>query len=162
LYLWQAHADDQENVPLDAELYVAAQDISGRFSNPWFDLTRPEAIERYRSRVHRVVRKLRTELKREIGRAERAMRQGRDIHRILKPGSRRLSPLGGYITALRAGRADLAEKFTSAAALQHQACPLYRSASLALIPAECYQFDRLEPAPHIRSSSAGLLLSTLN
>jgi hypothetical protein len=162
LYLWQAHVDAPESVPLDAELFVASQDISGRFANPWFDLARPEATRRYRSRINQIVRHLRAELKKEIGRAERAIRRGDSIHKILKPGNRRVSPLGCYITALRAERADLAERFGRAAALQHQSCPLYRVASSSLIPPECYLFDRFPLATHARNALAGMLLPTLN
>ncbi len=162
LYLWQAHAEDPERVPLDAGLFVAAQDISCRFANPWFDLARPEAIKRYRSRVNQIVRQLRTELKREIGRAERAIRRGDAIREVLRPGNRRLSPLGCYITALRADRADLAQHFVGAATLQHQSCPLYRAASSALIPDEYYLFDRFPRAPRGRNAQAGVLLPTLN
>ncbi len=162
LYLWQAHAEAPESVPLDAELYVASQKISSRFANPWFDLARPEAAERYRSRVRQIVRHLRAELKKEIGRAERAIKQGDAIHKILKPGNRRLSPLGCYITALRADRADLAERFTSTAALQHQSCPLYRLASSALIAVEFYRLDRFPLVPGARPAQTGLLVPTLN
>jgi hypothetical protein len=161
-YLWQAHVEAPDSVPLDAELYVAAQAISNRFANPWFDLARPEATHRYRSRVKQIVRHLRAELTREIGRAERAIRRGGAIQNVLKPGNRRLSPLGSYITALRADRADLADRFAGAAALQHQSCPLYRLASSALIPAECYRFDRFPLAPRARNAQVGVLLPTLN
>lgn len=162
LYLWHAHAETPESIPLDAELYVASQNISRQFADPWFDLARPEAIARYRSRIDQIVRKLRAELKKEIKRAERAIGRGRAIHKILTPKNHRLSPLGCYITALRADRADLAERFTAAAALQHQACPLYRFASSALISEEDYQFDRFSQAPCVRRSQAGMLLWTLN
>lgn len=162
LYLWHAHDEAPESTPLDPELYVASQDISSRFANPWYDLARPEAIARYRSRVDQIVRKLRAELQKEIRRAERAIRRGRAVHRVLTPRNRRLSPLGCYITALRADRADLAECFSAAAALQHQACPLYRPASSAVIPAEQYQFDRFPLAPPARRSQSETLLSTLN
>jgi hypothetical protein len=162
LYLWQAHAEAPESVPLDPELYVASQDIAAQFANPWFELARPEAIRRYRSQVNQIVRHLRAELKKEVRRAERAISQGDAIHKVLKPRNRRLTPLGCYITAVRADRADLAERFTGNAALQHQSCPLYRVASSALIPAECYLFDRLPPAPQARNALAGVLLPTLN
>jgi hypothetical protein len=162
LYLWQAHEEAPESIPLDAELYVASQDISSRFANPWFDLARPEAIGQYRTRVGQIVRKLKAELKKEIQRAERALRRGRAVHEVLKPGNRRLSPLGCYITALRADRADLAERFAAAAAAQHHACPLYRSASSPFIPADEYQFDRFPPATRTSRSKAEVLLPTLN
>ena len=51
----------------------------------------------------------------------------------------RISPLGLYITALRAGRADFAQRLRFAAIQQHNYCPLYRPASLALIPAALYR-----------------------
>jgi len=161
-YLWQAHAEAPESVPLDAELYVAAQDISGQFANPWFDLARPEAIRQYRSRVDQIVGQLRSELKKEIGRAERAIRHGEAIHKVLRPGNRRLSPLGCYITALRSGRADLARRLTNSAAQQHHSCPLYRAASSALISAEHYRFEQFPLAPRAQTAKAGVLMPTLN
>jgi len=164
-YLWQAHDEAPDNsVPLDAELYVASQEISSRFANPWLDLARPEAMHRYRSRVKQIVRQLKVELTREIARAERAVRRGNAIHKVLKPGNRRLSPLGCYIAALRADRADLAERFSALAASQHQSCPLYQLASSALIPAEWYRFDLspLAQVPRARNARAAALLPTLN
>ena len=162
LYLWHAHVEAPESVPLDAELYVASQDIAVRFANPWLDLARPEAIRRYRCRIDLIVRRLRAELKKEIGRAERAIRQGDALQKILRPRSGRLSPLGCYITALRADRHDLAVRFRRTAALQHQACPLYRLASAAFIPADCYLFDRFPLAPLARPALTGMLAPTLN
>jgi hypothetical protein len=81
---------------------------------------------------------LRAELKREIRLAERLIRRGAGIGEVLNRSSERLSPLGRLFVAKRAGRFDLAERFAAAAAAQHRSCPLYRPASLALIPAEYY------------------------
>ena len=146
LRLWEAHADDPERVPLDAELYVASQPISVPLADPWTELAQPEAARRYRSSVQRIVRQLRAELKREIGLAERSIRRGVGISTVLKRKSHRLSPLGCFLVAQRAGRPDLAGCFAAAAADQHRSCPLYRTASLALVPAEFYPDDRLAVA----------------
>jgi hypothetical protein len=137
LRLWQAHAEDPQ-VPLDTELYVASQPISAPCADPWLELAQPEAARRYRTRVYQIVRQLRSELKDEVDQAERSIQQGREINSVLFLKNRRLSPLGRYITAHRAGRADLAARLAAAAVEQHRSCPLYRVASLALLPAQLY------------------------
>jgi hypothetical protein len=162
LYLWQAHENAPERTPLDAELYVASQKVSGGFANPWLDVAHPDAVARYRLRVDEIVGQLKVELEQEIVWAERAISRGRAIRKVLKPRKGRLTHLGCYITALRADRADLAERFASGAALQHQACPLYRAASSALIAAEDYPFDRFPLALRAGRSRAQMLLPTLN
>ena len=93
--------------------------------------------------MRRIVRQLRAELKRELVAAERSIRQGHEIDSVLSRKTRRLSSLGSYILARRAGRDDLADRFAAAAAAQHRSCPLYRPASLAFIPAEFYPDENL-------------------
>ena len=133
--LWEAHNHDPLRVPLDPELYVASQPISGPFADPWTTLAQPEAARRYRSRVKHVIRQLRSELRREVRRAERLIHRGNDIDALLSVQDGRLSALGCFIVATRAGRTDLADSFADAAAFQHRSCPLYQSASLSLVPA---------------------------
>jgi hypothetical protein len=147
LRLWEAHASEPGRIPLDPELFVAAQPISTPFSDPWTELAHPESARRYRSSVRQITRQLRAELKREVVRAERLIRQGQEIDDVLNRATRGLSSLGAYFVARRAGRDDLAERFAAGAAAQHRSCPLYRPASLALIPAELYPEDRLLLAP---------------
>jgi hypothetical protein len=137
LRLWQVHMEDPQ-LPLDSELYVASQPISAPLADPWTELAQPEAGRRYRSQVRRIVRRLRFELSREVRLAERMIRKGRDLESALQASNSRLSPLGCYIAAQRLGRADLVVNFAVAAADQHRSCPLYRTASLALIAAELY------------------------
>ena len=143
LRLWESHNADPVRVPLDPELFVASQPISAPFSDPWTELGHPESARRYRSEVRRIVRQLRGELKRELVAAERSIREGREIAGVLGRKNRRLSSLGSYILAQRAGRSDLADRFAAAAAAQHRSCPLYRTASLAFIPAEYYPDENL-------------------
>jgi hypothetical protein len=138
LRLWEAHAEDQERVPLDAELFVASQPISVALPDPWTELTHHDSAKRFRLSVKRIVRRLRAELRREVGRGERSIQQGEKVETVLRHDNRRLSALGSYILAARAGRDDLAAQFAAAAAAQHQACPLYRLASASLLPAELY------------------------
>jgi hypothetical protein len=138
LRLWEAHAKDPVRIPLDPELFVAAQPISAPLSAPWTELAHPESARRYRSAVRRIVRQLRAELRRELITAERSIREGLGIESVLDRKTRRLSSLGAYILAQRAGRTDLTERFAADAAAQHRSCPLYRAVSLAFIPAECY------------------------
>jgi hypothetical protein len=146
-------------VPLDAELYVAAQPISMRYPDPWSELAQPEAARRYFKRVRQIVRQLRCELKHEIRLAERLMRQGRAIHKVLIVKSGRLSPLGCYIAALRAGQPDLAQRFVSAANAQHRSCPLYQPASLALIPHGSYPIADLVAEAHGQPASRATKLA---
>jgi hypothetical protein len=146
LRLWEAHAADPQHVPLDAELYVASQPIAVPLSDPWTELAQPEAARRYRSAVRRIVRQLRAELRREINLAERLIRRGAGISALFRRKSNRLSPLGCFMVALRAGRPDVAQRFAAAAAAQHRSCPLYRTASLSLIPADFYPHDSLAVA----------------
>ncbi len=122
---------------------MASQPISAPLSDPWTELAHPESARRYRSGVRRIVRQLRAELKRELVAAERSIREGREIGGVLGRKNRRLSSLGAYILAQRAGRIDLAERFAAAAAAQHRSCPLYRAASLAFIPADSYPDENL-------------------
>ena len=152
LRLWEAHASDPVQIPLDPELFVASQPISTPLSAPWTELAHPESGRRYRSAVRRIVRQLRLELKRELIAAERSIREGREIESVLGRKNRRLSSLGAYILAERAGRNDLTERFVAGAAAQHRSCPLYRAASLAFIPAECYPDESLVLVPEDQSS----------
>jgi hypothetical protein len=135
--LWEAHAADPAAVPLDPELFVASQPIAVPFANPWSELAEAEAGRRYRSTLRRIIRRLRGELKHEVGRAERLIRRGREICEVLKAEGR-ISALGCFIVAVRAGRDDLATCFAAAAAAQHRACPLCQQASLALLPTDLY------------------------
>jgi hypothetical protein len=136
--LWEAHVDDPARMPLDPELFVASQPISVPFADPWTELAHPGSARRYRSAVRRIVRALRAELKREVRKAEHLIGQGFAIEDVVRRTQRRLSPLARYIVARRAGRKDLADRHAAAAAHQHRSCPLYRIASLALLPAELY------------------------
>ena len=141
--LWQVSCEDPE-IPLDPELFVASQPINAPYADPWTCLALAEAGQRYRLRVRRIIRQLRLELKREIRRAEELVSEGRALAAVLRARDSRLSPLGLYITAQRAGRPDLAERLRSGAVEQHKCCPLYRSASLSLLPAELYPADDAE------------------
>jgi hypothetical protein len=87
---------------------------------------------------------LRSELKREIRRAERLILRGREITAVLSVDHERISPLGCMIVAWRADRPDLADRFAHAAAAQNRSCPLYRLACLSLLPADLYPVESLE------------------
>ncbi len=151
--LWEVHAEDALAFPLDPELFVAAQPISAPFSDPWSELVEPGAARRYRSLVRRIVRKLGAELRREVRWAERMIKRGREINTVLCANDGRLSPLGCFIVACRAGRADVASQFAVAATAQHRSCTLYQLASLSVLPADSYPAQRIgfsqdnEPAP---------------
>jgi hypothetical protein len=120
--------------------------MSVPFADPWSELAQPESTRRYRSTLRRIVRRLRGELKREIARAERSVKRGRDIREVLAAGGR-ISPLGSFIVAVRAGLDEVANSFASAAAAQHRACPLCREATRALIEGGQYPVG-VPFAPH--------------
>lgn len=124
----------EQSMPLDPELYVASQPIESTYPDPWKDLTEPVAMERYRARVRSIVRRLRAELSREVKFAELQIGLGQPVAKVLCSKSRRLSPLGRFVVAHRAGRIQLAGRFLPGAMLQHESCPLYRQACQRLLP----------------------------
>jgi len=132
------------SVPADPELFVAAQPTVSSCPDPWSELTSAEAGLHYRRRVRAIVRALRTELAREVKLAEERIGSGQAIGRVLLAPSGRLSPLGRFIVAQRAGRSALARRFASEAADQHRACPLYREASRRLLPPGVYPVSNLD------------------
>ena len=81
--------------------------------------------------MYRIIEVLSSGLKKEVRLAEQAIRKGKDISNVLKIKPGRLSHLGCYIVARRAGRVDLAVRFADAANEQRRFCPLYRTACLA-------------------------------
>jgi len=125
-------------IPLDPELYVAAQPLSSPLADPWEDLAQASSAKRYRRRVRQIIRMLRMELQDEVRHAEDLVTQGESISVVLTAKSRSLSPLGRYIVAYRAGRLDLAGRCRSSAQAQHRSCPLYRHASRELLPRKAY------------------------
>jgi hypothetical protein len=159
--LWDATCRDAE-VPLDPELFVASQPLKRGFSDPWGCLAHPLAAERYSSRVRRIIRQLRSELKREVSRAEALIQQGRRLGKFLKARNPRFSPLGLYITAHRAGRPDLAQRLRRDVIEQHNCCPLYRSACRSLLPAQYYPIDDLQPADSHMNCPTAVSLVLLN
>jgi hypothetical protein len=162
--LWAAHAADPARIPLDAELFVASQPIAVPFADPWTELTQLDAARRYRLQLRRIVRRLHTELKREVARVEKLIGRGREIDDVLKTDAR-VSALACFIVARRAGRRDLAVAFASGASAQHRACPLYRRASLALLPSNLYPVESHSSAQQVGydfEPRVGKLLLSLN
>jgi hypothetical protein len=117
-------------------LFVSSQPITVPLADPWSELAQPEAGVRYRGKVREVIKLLTSELNREVRRAERSIREGGGIRSVVSLDNPRLSPLGCYVVAQRARRPDLAALVQPAAALQQRSCPLYKTVSLAFIPAE--------------------------
>jgi len=151
--LLQVHCADPDRVPLDPELFVAAQPRSLLFEDPWTGLAADESARRYLRRVRRIVRGLREELRAEVRWAERRVRRGDSIATVLSSRGSRLSPLGRFLVAARAGRPDLAKRFEASARAQHRSCPLYRQASLGLLPINvAYPFDAELP-PGVEADS---------
>jgi hypothetical protein len=135
--LWGVHRDDPA-LPTDPELFVAAQPTHQPYPDPWYELARDESAQRYRRRVHTIVRTLRRELSGEVKLAEQLIDSGQAIGRVLRSRNGRISPLGRFIVARRAGRLVLARRFAGDAADQHWSCPLYREASRRLLPPGVY------------------------
>lgn len=155
--VWQAaasrlvalHRSDPE-LPLDPELYVAAQTLNGAATglDPWKELARAESSRRYRRLVRKIIRGLHRELLGEIRPAERRIQQGEALVEVLADLSPKFSALARYAVAHRAGRPDLSELFIPAARCQHRACPLYRQAIAGLIPSGAYPvFDLVAEWP---------------
>jgi hypothetical protein len=135
--LVQLHQDDP-TIPLDPELFVAVQPDGTAFDDPWIGLVQPSAARHFRQRVRGMIRGLRTELRGEVRSAERRIGRGEELGTVLLMRSSQMSPLGCFIVAIRAGSDELADCFRVEAMKQHRSCPLYRQASLPLLPAECY------------------------
>jgi len=162
LVLLQIH-DEHPEIPMDPELFVASQALDTGVVDAWSDLASPSAGEAYRRRVREIVRRLERELGREVERAERLARDGRPIGNVLCGGDSRLSPLGRYIVANRAGRADLAAALLTDVRAQHLSCPLYRSACLAFLPAD--QYPTIDPHQEVEPtmpSTARKRIASLN
>lgn len=159
--LWQCRLDDPE-LPVDPELYVAAQGVDADSSDPWTDLASPEAMERFRRRVQAIVRQLQSELGREIRRAERSISRGREPVAVLNARDPGLSPLARYIVARKTLGEDLARRWLPGALAQHRSCPLYRNAcdgflSVAEYPSEPGVPDAIRaPARFPRPSACSL------
>src|SRR5262249_15926587 len=110
-----------------------------------------------------IVRRLRRELKREVHRAEQLMTDGGRLIMSVLSQDGRLSPLGCYIAAQSLGRADIAEQFAGGAVEQHHGCPLYKVASVALLPPDRCPLDAAvaaaEAAPVVRSFKKSIVMN---
>ena len=135
--LWSAHETDPV-VPADPELFVAAQPRTTPYQGPWEDLASHEAVRAYADQVRSIIVVLRDELSAEVRLAEMRIAAGKPIIEVLNSPSRRLSPLARFIVAHRSGRKALADRYAEAAAQQHGSCPLYRQASMELLPPGVY------------------------
>ncbi len=135
--LLRAHEVDPL-LPIDPELYVAAQTLDSPGCDPWESLVHASSVVRYRKAVRRIVSALRRELRREIRRAERRVDRGESWDEVLSAQPCFVSPLSGYLCAHRAGRPDLASGLFDRALEQHEACPLYQQASASLLSASLY------------------------
>ena len=143
--LLELHEGDP-SIPVDPELYVAAQSNDEPFPDPWRELTGGEPAARYRGRVRTIVRALRSALSGEVTRAEQVIGSGQAVDRVLGASGSRLSPLGRFIVAHRAGRPALVRRFAGEAAEQYLACPLYREACRRLLPLDAYPIAEPEGA----------------
>ncbi len=128
-------------VPLDAELFVAVHPLRA-WGDPWADLTEESAFRRYRLHVKRIIIQLRSEIKLEVRLAERKVRRGSPLLKVLSDYGGELSALGRYVIARRAGRDDLAERLRPEAERQHRSCPLYQQACTSMLPSNAYPVPR--------------------
>jgi hypothetical protein len=149
--LWQAiaarllefHRADR-SIPLDPELFVRSQGLrNSDGSSPHLGLLEARAWRVYRACVRRIVRGLSRELRGEVARLRRQVRDGHPIETVLSLEGRRVTALGSYVFAMMEGRPDLAESLRPACARQHEACPLYQLAFTRLLP------DVRYPAPSV-------------
>jgi hypothetical protein len=138
--LLHAHQADPD-LPLDPELFIASQPSRPGLADPWGDLTRPGSIERYRSRVRKLVGRLRRELRTEIRWARRRLDKGVALETVLAARNLSLTPLVRYILAMQEMREDLAAHFVEPALRQHDNCPLYKLACEGMLPTSTYPAD---------------------
>ena len=131
--LHEAHRDDPR-LPLDPELFVAAQPGCRAIADPWDEIAGPRSAARYRRRVGRMIRRLRRELRRELRRVRRDL----PLDRQLTEPRLRLSPMARYVAAVQSGRPDLAARLRDEALRHHESCPLYRLACVGLLPDGTY------------------------
>jgi hypothetical protein len=129
------------SVPLDPEMFVAVQPLR-TWADPWADLAQESALRRYRRHVRRIVSQLRSEIREEVRSAERKLRGGTSLTSVLSDSSGRISALGRYVIARRAGQDELAERLRPEAERQHRSCPLYRQACRFLLPDNTYPIPR--------------------
>ncbi len=130
--------DQDPDVPVDPELFVASQPPASPLDDPWMVLAQDASAGRYLTQVRRILRGLRRELRGEVRRAEARASLGVPLEAILRAGATRISPLGRIILAHRAGRSDLAQPWHAAATRQHQSCPLYRQACRGILHDDDY------------------------
>jgi hypothetical protein len=142
--LLEIHRADS-SIPLDPELYVAAQGSRRRWSDPWHDLAGEAPARRFRQSVRKIVTQLKKELRGELRYAMDLASHGRSLEAIMRSPSASISPLGRYILAHRAGRGDLKEELLAAASEQHRACPLYRQACAELLSGPDYPVPDVIP-----------------
>ena len=153
--LIEAHEQDS-SIPIDPELFVACQSISRQWSDPWAELASPRAGRCYRRQVKKMILSLHLEIRREVRRAEAMVRCGNEVESVLLPSNQKLTALGCYIVAHRAGRVDLARQFRRLAEEQHHACPLYREACSGLLADELYPAGHEHPTGSFLSLPMGL------
>ncbi len=139
-------------IPLDPELFVAVQPAR-RWPEPWSDLAQEGARRRYRKHVRKIISQLRSEIRDEVRLAERQIRRGSPPNSVLSATGQRLSALGRYVIARRAGLDDLAERLRPEAERQHRACPLYQHACRPLLP-----HDAAYPLPRQSDLLPGLVI----
>jgi hypothetical protein len=128
-------------LPLDPELYVAAQRRNRLWADPWQDLVGDEPARRYSRTVRKIIRQLRCELRDELRYASALRRRHGSLETIVSSQGKHtksISPLGRFIIAHRAGRADLMDRVRSEACDQHWSCPLYRQACASWLAPGAY------------------------
>ncbi len=143
--------EDDRNLPVDPELFVATQKVGRSRLDPWTELTQPRSLKNYLGAIRRIVAQLRGELRDEFRRGESRLLRGESLDQILASNDARISPLSGYILAHKAGRLDLALLARPAAENQDRACPLYRIACREMLPAHLYPTSVGSSAPEVET-----------
>jgi len=153
-----AAVEGDVSIPVDPELFIAAQPRVVDPHNPWTELAQERSLRRYLKVVRRIVGQLREELREEVRRAEKKLDRGVSLDRLLDSSTSKISPLTRYILAHRAGRQDLWTRLRAAAESQHRSCPLYQQAARALLPEASYptpdesRFETTSPATSLAFS----------
>lgn len=125
-------------LPVDPELFVAAQSYKTFRRDPWCELTQEGACKAYRSAVRKIIRQLKRELAGELRRATRFLEAQGTLDELVASARSKVSPMIKLMLCHQNDRSDLALHVNSAAEAQHLACPLYRIACKNLIPGDLY------------------------
>ncbi len=130
--------DRDDSCPVDPELFVALQRKAEHIATAHHNGKLERMLDYYAGRIHQMIQRLRIELVRELEHIEGLYQRGFAIKELVCVESEIVSPVGRFIFATRHHRHDLSQLILTDVLRQHEACPLYRFASVNLIAPALY------------------------